>query len=174
MQPPSPLFAFHFLFQEVSALRAALATVLAAPHQVLADSPTHVPIHEAAEVGPEVLIGMLQAPDSWVETRGLPFTQQLKQCAPSHVWQRRPKVLPKFHGSRGKLEAPLRAVLAWCVNPIAPDVAPIVAELDQCESGNAAMQILNQQQQIAQYPNTAARVARMAWALYTDGFASFG
>jgi hypothetical protein len=34
------------------------------------------------------------------------------------------------------------------------------------------MQILDQ---IAyQYPRTAARVARMVWALYTDGFASFG
>jgi hypothetical protein len=82
------------------------------------------------------------------------------------------KVLPKFHGSRGKLEAPLRAVLAWCVNPTAPDVASIAAKLDQCESGHAAMQILNQQ--TYQYPNTAARVQRMIWALYTDGFASFG
>jgi uncharacterized protein len=91
MQPPSPLFAFHFLCQEAAGLRAALATVQAAPHQVLADSPIYVPIHEASEVGPEVLIGILQAPDSWVEARGLPFSRQLKQRAPSHVWQRRPE-----------------------------------------------------------------------------------
>lgn len=82
------------------------------------------------------------------------------------------KVLPKFHGSRGKLEAPLRAVLAWCVNPLAPDIAPIASKLDQCESGQAAMLILNQQTYL--YPRTAARVSRMVWALYTDGFASFG
>jgi hypothetical protein len=82
------------------------------------------------------------------------------------------KVLPKFHGSRGKLEAPLRAVLAWCVNPTAPDIAPIASKLDQCESGQAAMQALSQL--TYQYERTAARVARMVWALYTDGFASFG
>jgi hypothetical protein len=91
MRPPSPLFAFRFLCHEAPALRAALATIQAAPPQVLADSPTYVPIHEAAEVGPEVLIGILQAPDSWVEARGLPFSRQLKQRAPSHVWQRRPE-----------------------------------------------------------------------------------
>ena len=82
------------------------------------------------------------------------------------------KVLPKFHGSRGKLEAPLRAVLAWCVDPMTPDSALIASKLDQCESGQAAMQTLNQINY--QYPRTAARVTRMIWALYTDGFASFG
>ena len=84
------------------------------------------------------------------------------------------KVLPKFHGSRGKLEAPLRAVLAWCVNPLAPDIGPIALKLDQCESPHAAMQFLEQVQQNSTYPKTTARVARMVWALYTDGFASFG
>lgn len=91
LRPPSPLFAFHFLCQEAPALRVALATIQAAPHLVLGESPAYVPLHEAAEVGPEVLIGVLQAPDSWVETRGLPFTRQLNQRAPSHVWQRRPE-----------------------------------------------------------------------------------
>lgn len=82
------------------------------------------------------------------------------------------KVLPKFHGSRGKLEAPLRAVLAWCINPTAPDVAAIAATLDQCDSAASLVQVLNRQSY--QYKHTAARVGRMLWALYTDGFASFG
>jgi energy-coupling factor transporter ATP-binding protein EcfA2 len=35
------------------------------------------------------------------------------------------KVLPKFHGSRGKLEKALIGVLAWCVNPDQPAVESV-------------------------------------------------
>ncbi len=82
------------------------------------------------------------------------------------------KVLPKFHGSRNKLEAPLRAVLAWCIDPTNPDVMPLATKLDQCDSASAVVQLLRQQTYL--YPHTAARIRRMFWSIYTDGFASFG
>lgn len=58
------------------------------------------------------------------------------------------KVLPKFHGSRGKLEAPLEAVLAWCEQP---------------GEGGAP-----------RCPRTAERIRRMLRELETDGFTAFG
>ena len=65
------------------------------------------------------------------------------------------KVLPKFHGSRGKLEAPLRAVLAWCTDPGTP-TGP------------------SQETATSRFQRTADRVKRMLNDLERDGFAAFG
>ena len=54
------------------------------------------------------------------------------------------KVLPKFHGSRGKLEAPLRAVLSWCVNPEAPAQQRIEDDLAQIENAEQVAEMLGQ------------------------------
>jgi hypothetical protein len=79
------------------------------------------------------------------------------------------KVLPKFHGSRGKLEAPLRDMLAWCRNPDAPNVpvvdTPSPADADTLEALRDQTYVL---------PRTAARVLRMLQELQTDGFTAFG
>ncbi|PLS84892.1 MAG: hypothetical protein CYG60_15495 [Actinobacteria bacterium] len=82
------------------------------------------------------------------------------------------KVLPKFHGSRTRLEAPLQAILAWCANPDAPDVALIVENLGHVESVYDLTAKLSQSTYCC--PHTAGRVVRMLQALYTDGFAAFG
>ena len=81
------------------------------------------------------------------------------------------KVLPKFNGSRGKLEMPLKAVLAWCINPDAPDAEGIDGALQNVQSNivRAALASLDYR-----YPKTADRTGRMLSMLYTDGFASFG
>jgi predicted RNA-binding protein with PUA-like domain len=81
------------------------------------------------------------------------------------------KVLPKFHGSRGKLESPLRAVLAWCVDPDAPAEGAIDDALQQLESGDDAREALSQLKY--ECPAAAERVMRMLRVLYTDGFAAF-
>lgn len=83
------------------------------------------------------------------------------------------KVLPKFHGSRTKLEDPLKEVLAWCIDPLGPNVKQI-DEITQngSETVKNIMQKLNEQ--VYQYPHTARRVIRMLRSLYTTGFASFG
>jgi len=82
------------------------------------------------------------------------------------------KVLPKFHGSRGKLESPLRAVLAWCFNPDSPDTLKIDGALANIENADQATGSLNSLP--FTHPRTAARTIRMLRALYTDGFAAFG
>jgi 5-methylcytosine-specific restriction endonuclease McrBC GTP-binding regulatory subunit McrB len=82
------------------------------------------------------------------------------------------KVLPKFHGSRGKLEAPLRAVLAWCLNPEIPDRVRIdgaLAKIEDADHATASLKGLP-----FAHPRTAARTIRMLRALYTDGFTAFG
>ena len=76
------------------------------------------------------------------------------------------KVLPKFHGSRGKLEKALHGVLAWCFD---------AAKAEQEAVKNA---ILAPEQSIIDadwyYPATAHRVLRMLQSLNSTGFASFG
>lgn len=75
------------------------------------------------------------------------------------------KVLPKFHGSRGKLEKPLHALLCWCAHVNTVDEEPVktaLANLDQPIIGSW------------HYPATAKRVLRMIQSLNSTGFASFG
>ena len=67
------------------------------------------------------------------------------------------KVLPKFFGSRQRLEEPLRTLLAWCVNPADPDIALITDDGEP-----------------VQYARTHSRATRMLLGLERDGFASFG
>jgi len=82
------------------------------------------------------------------------------------------KVLPKFHGSRGKLERPLQAVLAWCVNPGSPDPASIRQELERIDSAADLEDVWRKL--TFRLPATARRAQRMMGSLYTTGFAAFG
>lgn len=83
------------------------------------------------------------------------------------------KVLPKFHGSRTKLEDPLKEVLAWCIDPLEPNIKRI-DEITQNGSETIKNIIQGLNEQTYQYPHTARRVIRMLRSLYTTGFASFG
>ena len=67
------------------------------------------------------------------------------------------KILPKFYGSRQRLEEPLRTLLAWCVYPEDPSTALIT------DDGVPV-----------HYARTHARATRMLRELERDGFASFG
>jgi hypothetical protein len=75
------------------------------------------------------------------------------------------KVLPKFHGSRGKLEKPLKAVLCWCAGVSATE-EPVKSAMEHPE--------LPIQENQWQFPATASRVLRMMQSLASTGFASFG
>lgn len=90
------------------------------------------------------------------------------------------KVLPKFHGPRSKLEQPLRAVLAWAINPTDPESMNQEAE----EVTHDAAACLRLRQALSthlsggestpfRYPNTAHKVVRMLQSLHTMGFASY-
>ncbi len=86
------------------------------------------------------------------------------------------KVLPKFHGGRSKLEAPLRAVLAWCVDPDQPATQRVATVLDHALRGNDDLGIALNQVLITlapRMPQTATKVRRMLGHLYTTGFAAF-
>jgi 5-methylcytosine-specific restriction protein B len=86
------------------------------------------------------------------------------------------KVLPKFHGSRGRLEAPLKQVLAWCVDPEHSDASQVEGvlqkELNQHDDPRRALDAVSNTL-VLRFPRTAAKVQRMLWHLYTTGFAAF-
>ncbi len=82
------------------------------------------------------------------------------------------KVLPKFHGSRSRLEAPLSAMLAWCMNPESPDVQAIKTALQEVSSDKTVKDAVASIS--FRYHKTADRVQRMLARLHTDGFAAFG
>jgi 5-methylcytosine-specific restriction endonuclease McrBC GTP-binding regulatory subunit McrB len=80
------------------------------------------------------------------------------------------KVLPKFHGSRGKLERPLIKLLAWCIDPENIDTINI----DQIIQSNNASQIREELEKFDyKYKQSAGRTIRLLWSLYTMGFAAF-
>ena len=83
------------------------------------------------------------------------------------------KVLPKFSGSRARLQSPLHGVLAWAVDPARTsreDISNAVEGLMLYESGKAA----SAWEGDAAFPRVAERVRDMLVALERDGFVSFG
>ena len=90
LQPPSPLFAYHFLLHYGPQLRQALECVRASPHRLLVDHPTYLPIGQASEADPAILMDILHSPQRWVRAGEFRLAQRLHGFAPTHVWQRRP------------------------------------------------------------------------------------
>lgn len=82
------------------------------------------------------------------------------------------KVLPKFHGARSRLEAPLKALLAWCLDPESPDPETIELLVQKTETTDEVIATLS----AVDYrcPYTAGRALRMLQDLYTEGFTAFG
>jgi hypothetical protein len=97
------------------------------------------------------------------------------------------KILPKFHGSRGRLLGPLRRVLAWTQQPDDPNTALSAVrnyeDADACISLRRALDGLLDQSNLPTsqpsnllplvYPRTARKAIRMLRELYDTGFASF-
>jgi energy-coupling factor transporter ATP-binding protein EcfA2 len=77
------------------------------------------------------------------------------------------KILAKFHGSRSRLDAPLRALLAWCLNPDAPDVSAIERAMQNPDA-------VVQSQLPFRLPQTGQSACCMWRALQNDGYAVFG
>ncbi len=83
------------------------------------------------------------------------------------------KILPKFHGSRNKLEEPLKLLLAWCMNPKKPEIDSVEQAIQTGQS--SAYQIIQALSMLPyHFPLTAGRILRMLRSLYTTGFAAFG
>jgi uncharacterized protein len=91
LQPPTPLFVFHFLIQHAFALRTALAIIQAAPHRRLTDHPSFVALADAKEADVDVMISILHSPKDWVRASGSVLVERLHGYAPARVWQRQPE-----------------------------------------------------------------------------------
>ncbi len=99
------------------------------------------------------------------------------------------KVLPKFHGTRGKLRLPLLNVFAWAMTPdVGHELRRQVGELEKEISGSeeeeeARLDLTEKLRESPgearikgetfTYPRTALKALRMLHDLYTTGFASF-
>ena len=82
------------------------------------------------------------------------------------------KVLPKFYGSRARLEGPITKVLGWCLNPEYPDIQTIANAINQTASPDALEAKLLELPYT--FPETARRTIRLLWTAQVDGFAAFG
>lgn len=82
------------------------------------------------------------------------------------------KVLPKFHGVRGRLEGPLTDLLAWCVNPDNPEPQTIKTSLAKVESDEEEWSRLLHID--CSLRHTRDKAVRLLRALYATGFAAFG
>ena len=83
------------------------------------------------------------------------------------------KVLPKFTGSRARLQSPLRGVFAWALDPDRTGRTDIEAGAQgvlDYESGKQTEAWVV----TPVFPQVAARVRDMLVALERDGFVSFG
>ena len=83
------------------------------------------------------------------------------------------KVLPKFNGSRAKLEAPLIHILAWCLSPDRPDETRVIEALQKDGTADSAT-LANVSALPYRLRRTSDKAVRMMRALQTDGFAAFG
>lgn len=85
------------------------------------------------------------------------------------------KVLPKFTGSRARLQSPLHGVLAWAIAPakISRDDVSAAVDLFNAFYENKSNQPWPETTTPA-FPTVAARVRDMLVALERDGFVSFG
>ena len=96
------------------------------------------------------------------------------------------KVLPKFHGTRGKLREPLEKIVEWAREPANPEVGrqALADRLQDTEEIASLKEDLRKRIEggtteessdanAFAYPRTALKSLRMLHDLYTTGFASF-
>jgi 5-methylcytosine-specific restriction protein B len=96
------------------------------------------------------------------------------------------KVLPKFHGTRGKLREPLEKIVWWAREPANPEAggqalpdelkntekrASLRKDLRNCIEGDITGE--SSAANDFAYPRMALKALRMLHDLYTTGFASF-
>jgi predicted component of viral defense system (DUF524 family) len=91
LEPPTPLFALHFLARHAVQIVAAWEAAHARPHRALTERSDLVPLPLASEADPEVLLIILHAPERWTRASGFPLATALRGYAPTEIWQRLPE-----------------------------------------------------------------------------------
>lgn len=91
--PPSPLFVYNFFRSYGPAIRTALEMIIAEPHRQLTDEQQWLPLPQATEIGPEVVLAMLAHPEYLVKASPdvIAIAAYLNGQAPTQVWQRLPR-----------------------------------------------------------------------------------
>lgn len=79
------------------------------------------------------------------------------------------KVLPKFHGSRARLEGPLIALMGWCLDPASPQPGMVRDALGATEPLAEVLRLV----ELATYDATFRRAHRLLRDVLRDGFAAF-
>lgn len=87
IQPPTPLFTFHFLCHNAATLQLALSLLLARPQKKLNDKQELLGLAEAKEIDSNVLISILTSTQELVRAKGFVLADRLGGYAPSKVWQ---------------------------------------------------------------------------------------
>lgn len=91
VQPPSPIFTYHFLVHSLAAFRSALEIVLAQPYRLLHDRAEQVLLHEASQVDGDVITSILQSPETWLPSGHFALAPAMQvngvRYAPEKVWQ---------------------------------------------------------------------------------------
>ena len=94
-EPPTPLFTYHFLKSTLKDFEEAIETIIAEPHRLLCDYPDQVLLPEVSDVDGDVILSILQSPETWVETGDFALSRALqidgRKYAPERVWQRLPE-----------------------------------------------------------------------------------
>lgn len=95
VEPPSPLFIFHFLKNNREQLQEALETILGNPHRLLGEEEDFVSLPRVREVDAGVVLSILGHPEYWAryDGHGLAVAERLKtpdgvRYAPTKVCQR--------------------------------------------------------------------------------------
>lgn len=85
------------------------------------------------------------------------------------------KVLPKFHGSRSRLQEPLHRILEWTGMPLPDPDDPATAATPgyQADIKKVRSSLVNGSGSEFKYPRTALKCLRMLYQLAVTGFASF-
>jgi hypothetical protein len=137
---------------ERPALRARLATL----HAMLRPFDMHFGYRVYDEI-----VAFLEAAErnGWFDGVGDPLDAAL--CM---------KVLPRFRGQRRRLDAPLRALLAFCANPDAPSDA-LINEAIETGPEDPAEALAAVEFRLV---HAAAAGVRLLRRLFIDGFAAFG
>lgn len=91
LQPPTPLFTFHFLKHYAEDLKAALAIIFAYPHRLLTDEEMVVPLATASNIGPDTLLDMMHHSSQWTKADRHPLANRLNGCMPTHILQHLPE-----------------------------------------------------------------------------------
>lgn len=92
LNPPTAIFALHFLTHEADRIERALRHIRRVPHRKLATIDELVPIHAITNVEADSLLEFVQSPNRWKSASNsrVPLARLLNGRLPESIWQSTP------------------------------------------------------------------------------------